>query len=165
MKNLFIIVSILFSTFAFSQKDYPKIEKDSIGNQFVIMTLEQAQKVDNAFELLQLLEKSEAQCDSINLSYIKIIDNLERQIVLLESDVMLIKQQISDKDNQILNLQQRLTNCETDGKLTNDQILVRDNQINLLKNEISTLKTKRNIGYGVGIGGILLGIVLIILTN
>lgn len=165
MKNLLLIFTFLISLTSFSQNKYPKIEKDSLGNKIVILTYEQAQKIDNAYELLNLLEKSGAECDSLNVSYLKVIDKLEKQVLLLETDIKLYKQQVIDKDGQISNLSQRLTNCESDVKLANDQIKLRDSQIVLLNNEISTIKTKRNIAYGVGIGGTILGILIAILVN
>jgi chromosome segregation ATPase len=129
------------------------------------MTYEQAQKIDNAFELLNLLEKSGVECDSLNLSYIKVIDKLERQVLLFETDIKLYKEQIIDKNDQISNLNKRLMNCESDVRFANEQIGIRDSQIVLLNDEISTLKTKRNIAYGVGIGGTILGILVAILIH
>ena len=75
---------MFFSFLTFSQK-YPRIEKDSLGNKFVIMTYEQAQKIDNAFELVNLLEKAGAECDSLSLSYVKVISKLEKQVFQLEN--------------------------------------------------------------------------------
>lgn len=164
MKNILLLLTFLLTMSSFSQT-YPRIEKDSTGKKFVIMTYEQAQKIDNAFELLNLLEKAGSQCDSLTLSYVKVINNLEKQVVLLEGDIKLYKSQIDDKDSQISNLSQRLLNCEKDMKFANEQVGIRDNQIVLLNNEISTLKTKRNIAYGAGIGGIILGILVAILAN
>lgn len=165
MKNIISIILItLFSTFAFTQ-NYPRIETDSTGLKLVVMTVEQAQKIDNAFELLQLLEKAGTECDSLNLSYVKVIDGLKKQVSLLEVDVNLYKGQITDKDKQLDNFNQRLSNCETSNQLCDQQISIRDEQIGLLSKEIKTLKTKRNIAYGAGIGGVVLGILLVILTN
>ena len=60
MKTIIITTLFMFFSFlTFSQK-YPRIEKDSLGNKFVIMTYEQAQKIDNTFELVNLLEKPSA---------------------------------------------------------------------------------------------------------
>lgn len=162
MKTILILITFLVSLTSFTQS-YPRIEVDSTGKKFVIMTYEQAQKVDNAFELLNLLEKSRFECDSLTLSYVRVVDNLERQIVLLELDINLHKDQITDKDNQITNISQRLSNCESDVALSNKQIGIRDNQIKLLDEEISSLKTKRNIAYGAGIGGVILGILVALL--
>jgi chromosome segregation ATPase len=165
MKTIIITTLFMFFSFlTFSQK-YPRIEKDSLGNKFVIMTYEQAQKIDNTFELVNLLEKAGAECDSLSLSYVKVINKLEKQVSQLETDLILYKGQVIDKDNQIVNLTQRLKNCEDDSKLCNDQISVRDKQITLLNDEVSTLKKKRNIAYGVGIGGTILGILIAILIN
>lgn len=155
---------MFFTFLTFSQK-YPRIEKDSLGNKFVIMTYEQAQKIDNTFELLNLLEKAGAECDSLSLSYIKVISKFEKQVFQFETNLALYKGQVIDKTNQITNLTQRLKNSEDDAKLCNDQIEARDKQIILLDEEISTLKTKRNIAYGVGIAGTILGILLAVLVN
>jgi chromosome segregation ATPase len=165
MKTLILTtIFMIFSFVSFSQS-YPRIEKDSLGNKFVIMTYEQAQKIDNAFELVSLLEKAGAECDSLTLSYVKVISKLEKQVTQLETDLTLYKGQVIDKDGQISNLSQRLKNCEDDSKLCGDQIQVKEKQINLLNEEISSLKTKRNIAYGVGIGGTILGILVAILAH
>lgn len=161
MKYLLIILLTITTFISFSQ-DYPIIEIDSTGKKLVIMTYEQAQKVDNAFELLTLLEKAGAECDSLTLSYIKVIDGLKHQVTLLESHITLYKGQVVDKDNQISNLHQRLSNSEKDVSSCEQQLSTKDQQIGLLNKEIKTLKTKRNVAYGVGIAGILGGILLIL---
>jgi chromosome segregation ATPase len=155
---------MFFSFLTFSQ-NYPRIEKDSLGNKFVVMTYEQAQKIDNTFELVSLLEKAGAECDSLSLSYVKVINSFEKQVFQLETQLTLHKGQLIDKDNQIENLAQRLKNSEEDSKLCNNQIEVKDKQITLLNGEISNLKTKRNIAYGVGLAGTILGVLIAILLN
>jgi chromosome segregation ATPase len=164
MKYLLTILLFITTFVSFSQ-DYPIIETDSSGKKLVIMTYEQAQKVDNAFELLTLLEKAGAECDSLTLSYVKVIDGLKRQVTLLEVDIKLYKNQIIDKDNQIINLQQRLSNCETNINNCEKQISTRDEQIVLLNDEIKTLKTKRNIAYASGVVGIIGGILLVLFLH
>lgn len=156
------LITIIFTAFGFLSfsQDYPIIETDSSGKKVVVMTYEQAQKIDNAFEMLELLEKAGVECDSLNLSYIKVIDVLNKQVSLLEIDLNLYKNQIIDKDKQINNLKERLANCESSSATCNQQISVRDDQITLLKEEIRVLKTKRNIAYGVGIVGIIGGILI-----
>lgn len=165
MKSIILTTLFMLLSIVCIGQNYPKIEKDSLGNKFVIMTYEQAQKIDNAFELVALLEKAGAECDSLSLSYVKVISKLEKQVSQLETDLKLYKGQVIDKDNQIENLTQRLKNTEDDAKLCNDQISIRDKQIVLLNDEIKSLKTKRNIAYGVGIGGTILGILVAILVH
>lgn len=162
MKNIIFSLIFIMTYFIGLSQSYPRIETDSTGKKLVIMTYEQAQKIDNAFELLKLLEKAGSECDSLTLSYIKVIDGLKKQVSLLEIDVNLFKGQAIDKDRQISNLTERLGNCEADKKTCDEQISTRNSQISLLNDEIGTLKTKRNIAYGVGIGGIIGGILLVI---
>lgn len=164
MKKLLTILFFIITSISYSQ-DYPKIETDSTGKKLVVLTYEQAQKIDNAFELLALLEKAGAECDSLTLSYIKVIDGLKNQVSLLEIDVKLNKKQVIDKDKQIENLQERLNNCENIKSSCDQQISLRDKQIVLLDDEIKTLKTKRNISYGVGIAGIIGGILLVLFVH
>jgi chromosome segregation ATPase len=164
MKYLLTLL-LSISTFIIFSQEYPRIEIDSTGKKLVVITYEQAQKVDNAFELLTLLEKAGAECDSLTLSYVKVIDGLKHQVTLLESDITLYKGQIVDKDSQISNLQQRLSNSETNVTNCEQQITTRDEQILLLNKEMKTLKTKRNIAYGTGIIGVIGGILLVLFLH
>lgn len=162
---LFIVMNIFILSNAFSQSGYPRIETDSTGKKVVIMTYEQAQKVDYTFELAKLLEKRGTECDSVIISYIKVVDKLEKQVNLLEVDIKLYKDQIVDKDNQISNLKERLKNSESNTLNCDQQLSVKDDQINLLNKEVKTLKRKRNIAYASGIVGIISGILLVILIH
>lgn len=164
MKRLILLLSLLTSFCAFSQK-YPRIETDSSGQKLVVMTYQQAQKIDNSFEMLRLLEKANIDCDSLSLSYVRVIDQYKNRVVLLETDLLLYKGQVSDKDSQILNLQSRLQNCELSSQASEKQIETRDQQIILLKDEVKSLKIKRNISYGVGIAGVIAGILLLFALN
>jgi len=64
MKKFILTLMIsLSSLLSFSQTiDYPRIETDSLGNKVVVMTIEQAQKIDNNFEILNLLTKQGTEC-------------------------------------------------------------------------------------------------------
>ena len=58
-KILITMMLVLSSVLAFSQTDYTRIETDSLGKKVVVMTIEQAQKIDNNLEILQLMEKAQ----------------------------------------------------------------------------------------------------------
>lgn len=148
-----------------SQNVYPKIFVDSTGQKLVIFTYQQAQKIDNNFELLMLLEKKGSECDSLNLGYLRVIDNLENQNRLLNSSMSLLKDQSIDKNTQIRNLQDQLSNCEKISKDCDSQIKIRDEQIVLLKKELKTVKRKRNITYASGILGTISTILLVVLIK
>jgi peptidoglycan hydrolase CwlO-like protein len=163
-KILITMMLILSSVFAFSQIDYPRIERDSLGQKVVVMTIEQVQKIDNNLEILELMERAQLECDSLNLSYIRVIDNQNRQISLLEIDIKHLKEQINSKDEQITNLQTRLSNSETTNKLCEDQKLNYEKQVDILKDEVRKQKNHKIVGFIVGgvgtLGGILLSILL-----
>lgn len=165
MKNILLSFLFVITAFLSYSQTYPRFETDSTGRKLLVMTYEQAQKIDNAFELLNLLEKAGAECDNLTLSYIKVIDEYKNQVSLLQSDITLYKNQIVDKDGQLTNLNQRLANCETNVATCDQQISVRDKQIGLLEDEVKSLKTKRNIAYGVGVAGIIGGILLVLLVH
>ena len=86
-------------------------------------------------------------------------------MVLLETDLLLYKNQVVDKDLQLLNLQTRLQNCELSSQISDKQIEIREQQIGLLEDEVKSLKIKRNISYGVGIAGVIAGILLLFALN
>lgn len=156
----------LSSLLSFSQTiDYPRIETDSLGNKVVVMTIEQAQKIDNNFEILNLLTKQGTECDSLNTAYLKVIDNQGKQISLLELDVKTLKEQINDKDQQIANLQTQLKNETESNKLCEDQKKIKDEEIKLLKKEVRRQKTQKVIGFIVGGVGVIGGVILAILAH
>ncbi len=132
------------------KSDYPKIETDSMGIKVVIMTIEQAQKIDNNLDVLTLLEKAGVQCDSLNKAYLKVIDNLGKQVSILELDVKKLKDQIKDKDLQISNLQDRLNNESISNGLCEEQKNKKDEEIKLLKKEVRKQKRQKVVGFIVG---------------
>jgi peptidoglycan hydrolase CwlO-like protein len=164
MKKMIItMMFVLTSVLVFSQ-DYPRIETDSLGQKVVVMTIEQVQKIDNNLEILELMERAQLECDSLNLSYIRVIDNQNKQISLLELDIKHLKEQINSKNEQITNLQTRLSNLETANKLCEEQKLNYEKQVDVLKDEVRKQKNYKIIGFIVGgagtLGGILLSILL-----
>lgn len=165
MKNILLSIFLLLNWCFLSQNAYPKIFVDSTGQKLVIFTYQQAQKIDNNFELLMLLEKKGTECDSLNLGYLRVIDNLEKQNRLLNSSMSLLKDQSIDKNTQIRNLQDQLSNCEKISKDCDSQIKIRDEQIVLLKKELKTVKRKRNITYASGILGTISAILLVVLIK
>lgn len=64
---LFLLLLLPLSTY--SQKSYPYLYEDSIGDQFVILTFEQAQRLDNATEFSPILWKN-------HTSYYQLVDSL-----------------------------------------------------------------------------------------
>jgi hypothetical protein len=61
MKNIFIIILSFFALFSSAQIDYPKYSVDSLGQKIVLLTIDQAMRLDNNSELLGLFEKLNSQ--------------------------------------------------------------------------------------------------------
>lgn len=159
MKHILTILVLFTSLLCFSQT-YPKIEVDSSGNKVVVMTIEQAQKLDNNMEILSLLEKAIVDCDNLSNSYIKVIDEQKKTISFLELDVKLLKEQLVDKDLLISNLQQRLDNANRLSVECENQKIELNTKVTTLEGEITRLKVKKNVGYGIGVAGII-GLILL----
>lgn len=157
MKKLLIIPILLLSFLSFSQ-DYPKIELNDKGQKVVVFTLEQAQKIDNDLEIYALLKVARIQCDSLNLSYVKVIDEQRNQIVILKSINEQDIKQLSDKDKQIKNLTDQNSNLDKNIKLCDDQKVNDQKEIDGLKKDIKKTKWK-SLG-----GGFLVGVVATLVT-
>jgi len=161
MKKLLIIPILLLSFLSFSQ-DYPRIELNDKGQKVVVFTLEQAQKIDNDLEVYALLKVARIKCDSLNLSYVKVIDEQRNQIVLLKSINEQDVKQLSDKDKQIKNLEDQNTNLEKDVKLCDAQKINNQKEIDGLKDDIKKTKWKSlGSGFLVGVVATLFTVLLI----
>lgn len=150
MKKLLIIPILLLSFLSFSQ-DYPKIELNDKGQKVVVFTLEQAQKIDNDLEVYALLRVARIQCDSLNLRYVKVIDEQRNQIVILKSINEQDIKQLVDKDKQIKNLTDQNINLETNVKLCDEQKVNNQKEIDGLKKDIKKTKWK-SLGSGFLVG-------------
>ena len=143
-KYTLIMIFMIISLFGYSQQnECPKIVIDSLGNKFVMMTIEQAQKVDNNFELVSLLEKGGSQCDSLNKSYLVVIDKQGNEIHLLELDIDEMRIRINDKNLQIVDLQNQLSNEVKNTALCDDQKVNDEKSISILKREVRRQKLQK----------------------
>lgn len=159
MKTIFTIILTLFSLIALSQ-EYPKIEIDEKGQKVVIFTLEQAQKIDNDLEILDLLDRNKMQCDSLNISRLRIIDSQNSKIVILEKSISELEAQSADKDLLLANKDQQIKNLEESVKIQEEQKCIKQKQIDGLQDDLKKEKKKKWI---FGAGGLLLGILAALL--
>jgi peptidoglycan hydrolase CwlO-like protein len=162
MKNLFFLLLLFISLVSFSQ-EYPKIELNNKGEKVVVFTLKQAQKIDNDLEIYELLKVSRIKCDSLNLSYVKVIDEKNNQIVLLKSINSETDKQVVDKDKQIKLLVEQIKNLQTNIDLCDKQKVNNQEQIDGLKKDLREMKWK-SIGGGF-IGGVVLTLIAALVTK
>lgn len=161
MKLILCIILMMTSIVSRSQ-EYPKIELNKRGEKVVVFTLSQAQKIDNDLEILNLLEKSKIQCDSLSISHIETIEAQNRRISLFEKSISELDMQIKDKDLQMENLSDRFRNLEKNNKICDDQKILKDRQIKLLKRDLRKEKIKT---WLFGSSGLIVGVLAIIIMR
>lgn len=165
MKNLLILLfGLLMSVNSFSQIDYPRYEVDSLGQKVVVMTIEQAQKLDNNSELLELFEQLNTQIGSYDSICIQTIN--AKDVVISEQKVLIeqLKSSLDTKDAAITNLQNQISKYQENEILFNSQITNLNNQIKLKDDKIKDQRKKMIIGGsigGVSIIGLILGILFV----
>lgn len=162
MKSLLLVFMLLLSSLTLSQ-EYPRIELNDKGEKVVVFTLEQAQNIDNNLEIYELLKVSRIKCDSLNLSYVKVIDVKNNQIVLLGNINKETEKQIIDKDKQINILVDQIKNLQKNIDLCDKQKVNNLEEINGLKKDIKKMKWKGLTGGF--IGGVLATLILVLVTK
>lgn len=131
---------------------YTDTKADTIG---IVLTIQQAQKIDNDLELLNLYKQVRSNCDSTVNFLVRVVDNYKKMNIVAQQTFKTYESSIANLKLQIGNL--------------NNQIEVKDNQLffkeNIIRNkdllieleekEIKQLKRQKN---GLVIGGVSLGV-------
>ena len=164
MKSLLtLLVGLLISINVLSQEiEYPRYELDSLGQSVVVMTIEQAQKLDNNSDLLQLFEQLNVQIGSYDSVCVKAVN--DKNILTSEQQVLIeqLNTSIDTKDTTIETLQKQVTEYQLREVMFNDQLINLKDQIDLKDKQIREMKTKMIIGGGLG-GLAIVGLIISIL--
>lgn len=167
MKNYLFIMMIFISSFVFGQSpdslEYPKpfIENgDTIG---MIITIEQAQKIDNDYELLKMYEDLAFSYDQGDTVYLSVISKLEDQVSLMEVNIKTLKSVNGDKDLVISKLNEQISlykdnESKLEKELENKDLIIdeKDNQIRKHKLQ----KFWGSVGSGIAIIGLTILLIL-----
>lgn len=167
MKSIIFLLSFLFMSFnSFSQgMDYPRYEIDSLGQKVVVMTIEQAQKLDNSVDLLNLFEQLDATLNDYDSICVKVIADKDKVIAQQDVQISQLKALNSNKDSQIENLLAQINDYKNKEIGYVKELENKDKEIELHLDKIKDLKTKMWIGGGIG-GVVIIGLILgIISTN
>lgn len=166
IKSIFYIIILIIVPF-FSQSqtiDYPRYEKDSLGQDVIIMTIPQAMRLDNNSELLLLFEKLNAQLGEYDSACVKVINDKEKVIAIKKLEISTLKENLATKDSQIVTLQHNLAEHVVRIGLLEKQLANRQGIISEKDQQITNLKIKMlfgGVGGGVAIIGLILGLILI----
>lgn len=163
MKKLILAFALLFSVTAYSQIDYPRFDTDSLGKAVVIMTVEQAQSLDNNTDLLRLFEKLDAQLGDYDEVCIRVIGQKDAVIAFQDIEIKKLKESLVNKDDQITKLQKDITLNEAKVSSFETELKKKNEEIELHKDEIKRVKTNAILGGGistVGIIGLVIALIL-----
>lgn len=165
-KILFLLLGLFTLTTLRAQvkQEYPQSYiKD--GKTYVVFTLEQAQKIDNDYDLLVLLKQSKAQYEKLDTANIIVINNLGAQVAELKLKINTLDGLLKDRDMQINNLKDQINKYEKDQLLANEQSMKKDSIISNNTKQIRKLKRQKFLGFTVGGGGLVSVIVLLLLKK
>ena len=168
-KFLSLIVGLVLSLSAYSQYsqpkiDYPKFETDSNGQQVIVMTIEQAQSLDNSTDLLALLEKQSTQIGQYDSVCVRVINDKEQVIASQKMEIVKLKESIDNKDQQIKSLQGEVDAYLKKILILEEQVTNRQQVIDEKNLQLRKMKTKMIFGGvsgGVAIIGLILGLVVL----
>ena len=161
MKKFLLIALALISTLvAFGQSiEYPRFETDSNGQQICLITIAQAQALDNNSELLSLFEKLNSQMADYDSVCVKV-----NVIASQKLEISNLKKSLDNKDRQIDALQGEIAGYLKKIIILEGQVENRQQMIDLKDKQIRKMKTKMifgGVGGGVAIIGLILGLVLV----
>lgn len=144
MKSIFLTI-LLSLTYLISsaQTELPRylIERgDTIG---VIISIEQAQKLDNNSELLELFKKLRIDCDNLDTHYIQVINALNEQVALLKVNISELEGENSSLTSWNTSLKEQLRNSEKSNRLCNEELENKDQEIKILKSEVRRQKIRK----------------------
>ena len=151
-KFLLISIFTFLSIVSFAQSKFPKyyIERgDTLG---LIISIDQAQKIDSDLELLDLLQERGIQCDSVIKKYLIVVDASERQIALLDLKIKNLEASVESKNAMVNNLKLQIENWKRDLLLCDQQAELKQKIISNQDLVIGNLKLQRKLTI---VGGVL----------
>jgi hypothetical protein len=166
-KFLLVILSLLMVNSVYSQIntdslvspiEYPKLETDSNGVRVVIMTLEQAAKLDNKLDLLKLLEDYKLSVSNLDSIFVKVVVEKDNIIAMQNFQISKMSELLDNKDSQIENLRLQISNYVLKEITYESELRNKNKEIDL------HLKRIRNLENKVLWGGIGSGFIIVVTT-
>ena len=151
MKKIFtIIIFILICLSVKSQNIYPSYYVKNGDTLGIIISIKQAQKIDNDYDLLSLLKQSKTKQNELDSSYILVIDNYNKEVAELKLKISDIDSVNIDKNEQISNLKLQIDEYQKNQQLANQQLILKDDIIKEYKIQTLKLRIQKYIGFSVG---------------
>lgn len=157
MKKILTLLLIVISTSVYSQNinlfnknkkttiEYPLITKDSIGNDIVILTLEQMRHIDNQLDILELMKESGVISNRIDTVYLEVIN--DKDSIIAKQDVMINKMGVllENKSEQIENLKIQINLYMSSENIILENLKNKDEEIKIHIDRIEKLENENKI--------------------
>ena len=158
MKNILLsLLSLIFVTSGYSQ-EYPKFQVDSSGIEVVVLTIEQAQKLDNDSDLLVLFKNLNKKIGEYDTVCLKVINDKEVVISSQKMEISELNNLLKLKDSKVVDLQNSIKEYKNGQNEYKSEIELKNKII--YEKDIQIKKTKWRAG-GIGVViGIILGLLL-----
>lgn len=151
MKTLTFILLLLCYSICFSQTiEYPKFETDSLGQKVVVLTVEQAQSLDNSTDLIPLFKQLNVQVGTVDSACLKVVNDKDRVIAKQQVQIDNQKELILSNDKAISNLQNQIRDYNNKEILYKREIENKNKEINLHLDKITDLQVKMWVGGTLG---------------
>lgn len=154
---------LVFCKISNAQIDYPRYDIDSLGQKVIVMTIEQAQSLDNSSDMLILVEKLNMQLKNSDSICVKVVNDKDVVIAKQKIQITGLKESLNNKDSQIKALQGEIKDHELKEGVLQGEVDNREVVITEKNKQIKKMKLKMIFGGGVGaaiIGGLLFIILL-----
>ena len=145
-----LLITLVLTTDLFSQNNTPDLpayyikNKDTIG---IIISIEQAQKIDNDLEILKLFRQSAVKADSLDRQYLMVIDKQQNKIGILELKTQKQDSMLQDQGAMVTQLNRIIGNYKSDLAKCDEQHALKDKIISNQEKDIMQLKLKKSFGY------------------
>lgn len=157
MKKILTLLLIVISTSVYSQNinlfnknkkttiEYPLITKDSIGNDIVILTLEQMRHIDNQLDILELMKESGVISNRIDTVYLEVIN--DKDSIIAKQDVMINKMEVllENKSEQIENLKIQINLYMSSENIILENLKNKDEEIKIHIDRIEKIENENKI--------------------
>jgi hypothetical protein len=143
--------------------DYPRYIKDSAsGLTCVVFTIDQAKKLDNDEELLQMYQLLHTSADSLIKSLVFKVKVSDTEVAYLNLEVRELEKVNASEKMLVANLKEQIEDYKKNIALANQQLGLKDEQLRNLNKEIRKLKTMKIVGFSVGALGIIAAIITLL---
>jgi len=147
MKYIILMLMICLGKISHSQ-DYPRYEINADGLKVIVMTIDQAQKLDNNSDLLEVFKKLNSNIDSINIINLKVIDDKNNVISLLELKISKIGESNRLNYESMIYLQKQIDIYKNNEIILNKMIVNKEGVISQKDVDIKLIKKRSRFIIG-----------------